>query len=259
MPTILFNEIIFGPVQSRRLGVSLGINLLPLDGKICSFDCVYCECGLNAQHKGGRLPKSTEVIEALELKLRRLQEEGVTPDVITFAGNGEPTLHPEFGLIIDQTIELRNRFFPKARVSVLSNATQLDNPNVFQALLKVDQAVLKLDSAFDETVCRLDRPVSKTYSIRKVVDQMKAFHGKLIIQTLFTRGEYEWQPFDNTTQEEVSAWIKLLAEIRPESVMIYTIDRETPIKSIIKVPLKELREIAKQVKAETGLPVSVAG
>jgi len=259
MATILFDEIIFGPIKSRRLGVSLGINLLPVNGKVCSFDCLYCECGLNEAFKGGRLPKTAEVLEALEAKLISMQKENTIPDVITFAGNGEPTMHPDFSIIIDKTIELRDRFFPNAKVSVLSNATGLDKPSIFEALLKVDNAILKLDSAIDETVRILDRPTSKDYTVRHQVDRMKAFKGKLIIQTLFTKGQYKGQSFDNTTEEEVSAWIDLMQEIAPESVMIYAIDRETAVQGISKVTLKVLRDIAKRVKDETGIHVSVAG
>lgn len=259
MATILFEEIIFGPLKSRRLGNSLGINLLPLHGKLCSFDCLYCECGLNAQHKTGRLPKADEVKQALEEKLKKLQLEGEKLDVITFAGNGEPTLHPDFEHIIDDTIALRNHYFPKAKVSVLSNATQLDKPSIFSALLKVENPILKLDSAFDETVRILDRPNSSSYSIRKQVEKMKTFKGKLIIQTLFIRGKYEGQSFDNTTEQEVTAWIELIREIAPESVMIYAIDRETPVTGLEKITLKELKDIAKRLKDETGISVSVAG
>jgi len=259
MPTILFDEIVFGPIKSRRLGVSLGINLLPVNGKVCSFDCLYCECGLNAAFKGGRLPKTAEVLEALEIRLISLQKENITPDVLTFAGNGEPTMHPDFPLIIEKTIEMRDKYFPNAKVSVLSNATGLGKQNIFDALLRVDNAILKLDSAFDETVKILDRPTSESYTVHQQVDRMKAFNGKLIIQTLFTRGNYQGQSFDNTTEKEVSAWIELLQEIEPESVMIYAIDRETAVSGISKVPLKDLREIAKRVTAETGIHVSVAG
>lgn len=259
MATILFEELIFGPIHSRRLGTSLGVNLLPLHGKLCTFDCLYCECGLNAQHKSGKLPKSDEVKKALESKLIELRKEGSPLDVITFAGNGEPSVHPEFDRIIDDTIELRNTYFPKAKVSVLSNATQLDKPNVFQALLKVDNPILKLDSAMDETVRILDRPNSSTYSVRQQVDRMKQMNGKLIIQTLFIRGYYEGQTFDNTTDAEISAWILLIQEIKPESVMIYAIDRETPVKTLEKISLKELKAIAKRLKDETGISVSVAG
>lgn len=259
MATILFDEIVFGPIKSRRLGVSLGINLLPINGKVCSFDCLYCECGLNEAFRGGRLPKTAEVLAAIETKLISMQKEQIIPDVITFAGNGEPTLHPDFPLIIDKTIELRDTYFPNAKVSVLSNATGLDKASIFDALLKVDNAILKLDSAIDETVRILDRPNSEAYTVRQQVERMKAFKGKLIIQTLFTRGEYKGQRFDNTTQEEVSAWIELIQEIAPESVMIYAIDRETAVPGVYKVSLKELREIAKRVKTETGIHVSVAG
>ena len=188
-----------------------------------------------------------------------MRAENVIPDVITFAGNGEPTLHPDFALIIDKTIELRDRYFPNAKVSVLSNATGLDKPSIFNALLKVDNAILKLDSAIDETVRILDRPTSEAYTVRQQVDRMKAFKGKLIIQTLFTRGEYKGQSFDNTTDEEITAWIELIQEIGPESVMIYAIDRETAVQGVFKVTVKELREIAKRVKTETGIHVSVAG
>jgi wyosine [tRNA(Phe)-imidazoG37] synthetase (radical SAM superfamily) len=259
MATILFNEIVFGPVHSRRLGISLGVNLLPNNGKVCTFDCLYCECGLNAQYKGRRLPKTNEVLEALKAKMQKLKREGITPDVITFAGNGEPTIHPDFAHIIDETLTLRNQYFPNAKVSVLSNATQIEKPDVFKALLKVDNAILKLDSAFDCTVQILDRPVSTDYSVRKRVEIMKKFQGKLIIQTLFTRGEYEGKNVDNTTEPEVSAWISLIREIAPESVMIYAIDRETAVPGLEKVSIKELNAIASRVKAETSIIVSVAG
>jgi wyosine [tRNA(Phe)-imidazoG37] synthetase (radical SAM superfamily) len=259
MATILFDEIVFGPIKSRRLGTSLGINLLPLNGKVCSFDCLYCECGLNEQFRGGKLPKTAEVLIALEERLKSMQSDKIVPDVITFAGNGEPTMHPDFALIIDKTIELRDRYFPNAKVSVLSNATLLDKPSVFDALLKVDNAILKLDSANDETVRVLDRPASSAYTVQNIVDRMKAFNGKLIIQTLFTRGIYQGQVFDNTTESEVTGWIERLREIAPESVMIYAIDRETAVPGVLKVTLKELLEIAKRVTSETGIQVSVAG
>lgn len=259
MATILFDEIVFGPIKSRRLGVSLGINLLPINGKVCSFDCLYCECGLNESFKGGRLPKTSEVLDALESKLISLQKENITPDVLTFAGNGEPTMHPDFSFIIDKTIEMRDRYFPNAKVSVLSNATGLDKPAIFEALLRIDNAILKLDSAIDATVRILDRPTSNAFTVRQLVERLKAFHGKLIIQTLFTRGTYKGQSFDNTTEEELSAWIELIQEIGPESVMIYAIDRETAVPGVFKVPINELRVIAKRVNDETGIHVSVAG
>lgn len=259
MSTILFNQIVFGPVHSRRLGISLGINLLPPYGKLCSFDCLYCECGLNSQHRGGHLPKAEDVKKALEAKLQLLKTKKIIPDVITFAGNGEPTLHPEFGKIIDDTIELRDKWFPNAKISVLSNATQLEREDVYKALLKVENPILKLDSAFDETVRIINRPVRSTYSVKRVVEDMKAFKGRLIVQSMFVRGTYEGASFDNTTEAETSALIALIKEVSPESVMVYTIDRETPVKSIQKISVEELDAIADKIRKITGLPVSVAG
>lgn len=260
MPTFLFDAIVFGPVRSRRLGVSLGINLLPVNGKLCSFDCLYCECGLNKDTKGGSgLPSKEAVKTALEDKLRHMKAHGEAPDVITFAGNGEPTMHPAFSLIIEDTLALRDTYFPHAQVCVLSNATQLHKPAVLEALRRVDQPILKLDSAFDNTIKRMDRPLSSTYTVERLVQQFKAFGEKLIIQTLFTRGAYEGQSFDNTTDEELTAWIALLKDIAPASVMIYTIDRETPVAGLVKIPLETLEAIADRVVRETGLSVSVAG
>jgi len=257
--SILFKEIVFGPIQSRRLGVSLGINLLPRDGKLCSFDCAYCECGYNSQGKGkSGMPSREEVIQALELKLTEMKEAGTAPDVITFAGNGEPTLHPSFESIIDDTIVLRDRIFPKAKICVLSNGTLVKKESVFNALNKVEDNILKLDSAIQETVRRLDSPNLRTFSVRDTIASYKRFNGKLIIQTLFVRGTHHGKTIDNTTPLEISDWLHALEEIKPASVMIYTIDRETPEKSLVKVPLSELKEIAAKVKA-LGFETSVAG
>src|SRR3712207_3914520 len=168
---IIFPSPVFGPVHSRRLGTSLGINLLPEDGKVCSFDCIYCECGWNAEHRPHRpLPTREEVREALEAKLKEMQTDGTAPDVLTFAGNGEPKLHPHFPEIIEDTIALRNRYFPEAKVSVLSNATFIDRPAVFEALNKVDNNILKLDTVDEEYIRLLDVPNGK-YSVRAVIDR----------------------------------------------------------------------------------------
>ena len=250
MSTILFDEIVFGPVHSRRLGVSLGMNLLPVDGKVCSFDCIYCECGYNIDHRAHKgLPTREEVYEALEKRLAAMHEKGERLDVITFAGNGEPTLHPQFAAIIDDTMVLRNIYYPDAKVSVLSNATRIDRPDVFDALNKVDNNILKLDSCFDETVRLIDVPASASFSVEKLIKGLCRFKGNLIVQTLFLQGEHNGKIIDNTTEKELLPWLEALRRIAPQEVMIYTIDRETPEKALRKAAPEKLDEIARRVEA----------
>lgn len=259
MATFLFDKIIFGPVKSRRLGVSLGINLLPVNLKVCSFDCIYCECGLNRKDNApkGVLPKRNEVAVKLEEKLIEMHTLGTLPDVITFAGNGEPTLHPDFAGIIDDTISLRDKLAPGARIAVLTNATMNHKKSVFEALLKVDDNIQKLDSAFDETIRILDCPNSN-FSLEKTVEQLIAFKGKVIIQTMFVRGSYKETIIDNTTKKEVAAWLELIRKIGPSQIMIYTIDRDTPIDTLEKISLAELNTIAGKVE-KAGFRVQVSG
>lgn len=240
---IIFSSPIFGPVHSRRLGVSLGINLLPADGKVCSFDCIYCECGYNNDHRpSSPLPTREEVRIALETKLQEMQAHGPAPDVFTFAGNGEPTAHPDFAEIIDDTLALRDRYFPQAKVSVLSNATFVHRPTVFAALNKVDNNILKLDTVDEAYICRVDRPNGR-YAVSETTDHLKAFQGNCIIQTLFMKGTYEGKDVDNTTDAYVLPWIEAVKEIAPRQVMIYTIDRETPGHHLQKATHQELDRI----------------
>lgn len=253
----LFDNIIFGPVKSRRLGVSLGVNLLPVDAKICSFDCIYCECGFNTTMQESPLPTREQVYVTLETKLQEMVAANELPDVITFAGNGEPTLHAQFEGIIDDTIALRDRYCPEAKVSVLSNSTRMHKPAIFKALQRVDNNILKFDSAIDKTVQRLDRPSGKQFSVEWQLEQFRKFNGNLIIQTLFLRGKLADGIIDNTTEEEVSAWLEALQIIRPKQVMIYSIDRETPTKGLEKISLETLKQIAERAKA-IGLEVMVA-
>lgn len=256
--TALYNDIIFGPVHSRRLGLSLGVNLLPTSSKLCSFDCIYCECGWNAEHRGGaRFNDRAEVRRLLEQTLRRMVADGTPPDVITFAGNGEPTMHPDFEGVIDDTLALRDAICPAAKVSVLSNATRIGREEVRRALLRVDNNILKLDSAFDATARLINNPQSPVYSVRRVVDQMKGFDGHLTVQTMFLRGEFDRQRVDNTTEEEVAAWLRLISEIGPRQVMVYSLDRDTPCRTLEKVPREELQAIAARVET-LGIPCSVA-
>ncbi len=259
MSTILFNEIVYGPIHSRRLGASLGVNLLPYNGKLCSFDCIYCECGFNKDFRTNtRLPSRQNVKDALEDKLQKLHNEQIHLDVITFAGNGEPTMHPAFKGVIDDTIELRNRYVPTAKISVLTNAMNIGKPAVFEALQKIDNAILKLDSAFDNTARLMDQPNSPIYSVEKQVELFKRFNGDFILQTMFLKGEYNGNCIDNSTEKEVAAWLKIVEELHPRSVMIYTIDRETPAKKLEKVPLERLKQIADRV-GEMGIETIVAG
>lgn len=258
MSTILFDKIIFGPVHSRRLGISLGVNLLPTDGKLCSFNCIYCECGLNEERRTrSKLPTRVEVKEALVQKLAYMQSEGIVPDVITFAGNGEPTMHPEFGGIIDDTINTRNQFFPQAKIAVLSNSTMLHKEEVFQALNKIEDNILKLDSVLDSRIRQLNAPNSPSFNFDSLLKQLCRFNGKLIIQTMFLRGEINGEHIDNTSESEIKGWVNALKQIRPKQVMIYTIDRETPVKNLKKVSGEDL-EIIAEVARKEGFDVTVS-
>lgn len=250
--TALFEDIIFGPVRSRRLGLSLGVNLLPVHAKICSFDCIYCECGLNGERRGEaherRFNSREDVRMHLEAALRRMTAAGTPPDVITFAGNGEPTLHPDFEAIIDDTIALRDALCPSAKVSVLSNATRIDREDVRRALLRVDNNILKLDSAFDETVQALNVPCGH-YSVEQTVALLSRFGGKFVLQTMFLRGECNGVRIDNTTEREVAAWLEIVEKLRPQRVMVYSLDRPAPCKTLEKVSREELEAIARRVEA----------
>ncbi len=249
--TALFEDIIFGPIHSRRLGLSLGVNLLPQEAKICNFDCIYCECGSNTERKGvasqRRFAIRADVEEALTMQLCEMAL-STPPDVITFAGNGEPTLHPEFEQIIDSTIATRNRFCPNAKVSVLSNATTLGRESVVRALRRVDNPILKLDSAINRTAHLMNGPTS-SYSVDEVIENLSQLSGVCIVQTMFLRGKVGDETIDNTTDLEVEAWIEALKRISPRSVMIYSIDRDTPCQTLQKVSKEELEGIAERVRA----------
>lgn len=259
MSTILFDQIVFGPIHSRRLGSSLGINLLPFDGKVCSFDCIYCECGYNEDGKTKTpLPSQEQVKAALDNKLHQLKSENISIDVITFAGNGEPTLHPRFAEIIEDTIELRNKLYPEAKISVLSNAMHLNKNKVFEALKKVDNNILKLDSAFIETVRLIDQPLASSYSIENQIELFKKFEGNFILQTMFLKGTHNGKNINNTTPEEIEAWLRIIKETNPKKVMIYTIDRETPEKNLEKISIEKLREIGIKVQ-NLGIKINIAG
>lgn len=248
MPTFLFDNVVFGPVSSRRLGISLGINLLPDDAKICNFDCIYCECGWTHRKKmkNAEFHGREEIFEALEKKLSQMKASAEKIDTITFAGNGEPTIHPKFAEIIDDTIGLKNKYFPTGKIAVLSNATMLHKKKVFDALLKIEYNILKIDSAFETTIKVLDNPLGN-YSLKKVISHIKKFPRNVTIQTMFVRGSFENNYVDNTTEIEICAWLEIIKDIKPKMVMIYTIARDTPINTLQKIHKTKLDAIADKV------------
>ena len=257
MSTIIYPSPIFGPVHSRRLGLSLGVNLLPADGKVCTFDCVYCECGFNADHRPQLpLPTREEVAEALEAKLQQMQADGRLPDVITFAGNGEPTCHPHFPEIVDDTIRLRDSYCPQAKVSVLSNATLIHRQQVHDALMRVDNNIQKLDTISPAYIRLVDRPQG-SYDVLQVIEHLKAFQGHVIIQSMFMQGSAGGESVDNTGDDYVLPWLKAVADIAPQQVMVYTIDRETPMHGLLKATPQQLDRIALLVR-QLGIPCSVS-
>ena len=253
MSTIIYPSPIFGPVHSRRLGISLGINLLPSDGKVCTFNCIYCECGFNEDHRPSLpMPTREEVATGLEEKLFQMVADGQLPDVLTFAGNGEPTCHPHFAEIIGDTIRLRDKYCPKAKVSVLSNATMIHRQAVHDALMRVDNNIQKLDTIDPIYINKVDRP-NGNYDVNKIIERMKAFNGHLIIQTMFMRGD----GVDNTGEEYVAPWLEAVKAIKPQQVMIYTIDRETPAQGLLKATHEQLDQIRDWVIA-AGIPCSAS-
>ena len=251
---MLFDTIVYGPIRSRRLGVSLGINLMPTTAKLCTFDCVYCECGWNQAVSHPTLPTREEVREALARQLTSMND---SLDVITFSGNGEPTLHPDFLGIIQDTCALRDMYCPTAKISVLSNSTQLGRSEVVEALLLCDNRILKLDSAIDTTMRLIDQPVNLQLTVEQICQWLSQFAGDFTLQTCFLRGEYEGQVIDNTTPAELAAWYAVIERLRPKQVMIYVIDRATPLQTLSKVPAVEMEAIAAPLR-DKGIRVIVS-
>ena len=249
-----FDDIVFGPIKSRRLGSSLGVNILPSKGKLCNFDCIYCECGWNRDGAQDRtLPSFEDVRSALETRIAALADEGIPVDSITFSGNGEPTVHPDFPAIVDVVLELRNRYFPAAKVSVLSNATMLGREAVRKALKKIDNPILKIDASDDRLVNMINKPTG-TYGLDDVVAWMKDFDGDFVLQTMFLRSP----EFDLSAPEQLQGWIEIVRELKPREIMVYTIDRETPDKSLGKYTEDEMKAFVAPLLAE-GFKIQVRG
>ncbi len=245
----LFEQIIFGPIRSRRLGISLGVNLLPVGKKVCTFNCVYCECGWTpeGEDKAEALPSKEDVLRYLEEKLSSMKQKKAMLTTITFAGNGEPSLHPDFSSIVDETIVLRNEYYPFAKIAVLSNASRAGIESVAGALMKVEQNILKLDAGTEESFRLINQPKTNI-TLQQVLQNLKQFKGKLIIQTLFVKGIVGGKAVDNTTEEEVAEWLKHIEWLKPELVMIYPIARATPTGGLEKIPAEKLQEIAERVE-----------
>ena len=256
---MLFSNIIYGPIHSRRLGTSLGVELMPLEHKLCTFNCVYCECGWNEPVSHPVLPTREQVKAALEKKLISLTTNealtGLTTNdqrltTITFSGNGEPTLHPDFLGIIHDTCALRDQYCPSAKVSVLSNSTQLGRSDVVEALRLCDNRILKLDAATDEMMHRIDQPVNEHLNVAQIIDWLKQFDGDFTLQTCFLRGEHNGLTIDNTTPDELNAWYQAVEELHPKQIMIYVIDRKTPEGHLSKIPREEMERIAEPLLAK---------
>ena len=249
-----FDEIVFGPIFSRRLGSSLGVNLLPTKGKLCNFDCVYCECGWNKDGRSdGKFPRLPEIEKALEEKMAKAVTEGVGVDSITFSGNGEPTIHPDFAQVIDVTLRLRDRYFPEAKVSVLSNATMIGRKDVAEALMRVDNPILKIDASSDELVRQINKPAGP-YSLADVIGNLRKFEGRFIMQTMFLRSP----DFDTASEKALAAWMDIVRDLKPREVMVYTIDRETPDKSLGKYTVEEMTAMV-QPLIDEGYSIQVRG
>ncbi len=256
--TVLFHSTVFGPIHSRRLGTSLGINLAPDDGKVCTFDCIYCEAGYNRQGTGTTGLATREKLEDdLRRKLAEMHAASMKLDVITFSGNGEPTINPDFPAIVDTVIALRDEYYPKAKVSVLTNSTRIFSPAVAAALDKVDNNILKLDSAVEETMRLIDNPTERSFTVAKAVEGLCRFAGTGIIQTMLLRGKHNGKVVDNTTDAEIDALIEAYQRIKPREVMLYSLDRSTPEENLVKVEHDELERIADRIR-RAGITVAVS-
>lgn len=250
---MLFENIVFGPIHSRRLGTSLGVNVLPTEKKYCSFNCIYCECGWNVVDTRVNVPfnKREDIRAALEHRLSvNTEAENANIDSITFSGNGEPTLHPDISGIVDDVMALRNKYCPQAKVTILSNSTNLVREDVFAALQKVDNPILKLDAGTEQMFKAINKPVSARFD--DIVERLIAFGNKCIVQTLLLIGENDGVVIDNTSEKEFSSWLEIVKRIKPRSVMLYSIDRVTPEKNLEKLLIPELEHYAARIR-EAGI------
>ncbi|MDD7455492.1 MAG: radical SAM protein [Bacteroidales bacterium] len=251
---MLRENIVFGPIHSRRLGASLGINLLPQKGKLCDFDCIYCECGWNKDGLGDRnIPSADDVNAALGAMLQECARCGVKIDSITFSGDGEPTLNTDFPEIIDITLALRDKYYPSAKVSVLSNSTRISRKEVFEALRKVDNPIMKIDAPTDELAARINKPACE-YHVSDIVGELKKFNGDFILQTMFLKSP----DFDSSSPEVLEGWMEIVRKLRPREIMVYTLDRPAPAQNLSKFTVEEMTALV-QPLADEGFNIQVRG
>ncbi|MDR0367665.1 MAG: radical SAM protein [Bacteroidales bacterium] len=250
MTGILHDKIVFGPINSRRLGKSLGINLLPQDIKICTMNCIYCECGWAKTDEiiYSKLLPASEIVPVIAARLQQMHNDHVLIDSITYSGNGEPCIHLQFGEITREIIRLRNQYFPQTVITCLSNSTQLHRKDVVDALKAIDHRMMKLDAGTQAMFEQINKPF-KHLKLDDVCDNLRQFNGDLSIQTLLLKGTLDnGELIDNTTSEEITAWLQRLRYIKPQKVILYSIDRETPAKKLIKIDKETLFNIANRVE-----------
>lgn len=248
--TIPFQKsIIYGPVKSRRLVKSLGINLLPTNRKICSFNCNYCQYGLTQQVNGSEtsmdlFPGLAEVINALTLGL----EEHPDVDFVTFSGNGEPTLHPNFAKIVDGVNNVvKTNILSNAKVALLTNGSTLVNKKTMEAISKIDRVYIKLDAPNEPLFRKINKP-ALSIDFNRMIESMKEV-SNLRLQTMLMEGVVT-----NCDPKSLEDYYNLIAYLQPEEVHIYTIDRPTPVEGLLKVSPEKLNMIAETGAQKTGVP-----
>ncbi len=247
---MLFNEIVVGPIHSRRLGCSLGVNVLPTQKKYCSFNCVYCECGWNEIDTRIKVPFNDRLVIKNELEKyckNTDKKELAKIDSITFSGNGEPTLHPEILQIVQDVISLRNIYIPQSKVTILTNSTQLSREDVSKALHLIDNPLLKIDAGTEKMYKLISQPVNCSFEEIKL--NILNFGPNCIIQTMLLRGELDGQTIDNLSEEEFSNYLDFIKKVNPKQVMFYSLDRIPPAKHLIKVDKAEMEKYADKLRA----------
>ena len=248
MATFLFDKHVFGPVKSRRLGNSLGINLLSTHYKVCDFDCIYCECGWT-HHKpdSKKFIEKQKFIQLLETKLSQLERDKIPVDYITYAGNGEPTLHPYFLEIAKKVSELRDQYFPKCSIALLSNGSTLSKEKIKASFAYIEDVILKIDAGHQQLFQLINRP-NEHLQLDDICNNMVNLQGNFIAQSMFLKGNADGVEFDNSDQKVVAKWKEKIQMLRPKYVQIYSISRDTPLESIQPISKERLQNIAEQLE-----------